>query len=41
MWGAWVAQWVDCVTLDLGSGHDLRVVGSGSASGSVPSGVSV
>ena len=24
--GAWVAQWVKCLTLDLCSGHDLMVV---------------
>ena len=24
----WVAQSVECPTLDFGSGHDLRVVGS-------------
>ena len=26
-WGIWVAQLVDCLTLDFSSGHDLRVVG--------------
>ena len=25
MWGAWVAQLVKCLTLDLSSGHDLVV----------------
>ena len=25
--GTWVAESVDCLTLDFGSGHDLRVVG--------------
>ena len=38
--GAWVAQWVDCPTLGLNSGHDLRVVGSSPTSGSVLSGES-
>ena len=33
--GAWVAQSVECLTLDFSSGHDLRVVGSSPASGSV------
>ena len=26
-WGAWVAQSVECPTLELGSGHDLMVHG--------------
>ena len=30
--GAWVAQWVEPPTLDLGSGHDRRVVRSCSSS---------
>ena len=34
-WGAWVAQLVECLTLDFGPGHDLRVVGSSPRSGSV------
>ena len=38
--GAWVAQWVKCLTLGLGSGHDLRVVGSSPTLGSVLSGES-
>ena len=29
-WGAWVAQLVKQSTLDFGSGHDLRVLGSSS-----------
>ena len=33
--GTWVAQPVECPTLDFGSGHDPRVVGQSSASGSV------
>ena len=32
---AWVAQSVKCATLDFSSGHDPRVMGSSSASGSV------
>ena len=31
---AWVAQLAQCLTLDLGSGHDLRVVRLSSESGS-------
>ena len=31
---AWVAQSVECQSLDFGSGHDLRVVGSSPALGS-------
>ena len=27
VWGAWVAQSVECPTLDFGSGHDLEVHG--------------
>ena len=34
--GAWVAQWVKASA--LGSGHDLRVLGSSPASGSLLSG---
>ena len=34
-WGTWVAQSVERPTLDFGSGHDPRVVGSSPASGSV------
>ena len=30
----WVAQWVKHLTLDFGSGHDLRVMGASSPSGS-------
>ena len=33
--GAWVAQLVECPTPDFGSGHDLRVMGSSSTSGSM------
>ena len=33
--GAWVAQSVECPTLDFGSGRDLRVVGLSPASGSI------
>ena len=33
-WGAWVAQLVDRATLDFGSGHDFRIVGSSSSLGS-------
>ena len=32
--GTWVAQLVNCMTLDFSSGHYLRVVGSSSTSGS-------
>ena len=32
--GAWAAQLVECLTLDFGSGHDLRVVEWSPASGS-------
>ena len=32
--GAWVAQSFKCLTLDFGSGHDPRVVGSSPALGS-------
>ena len=38
--GAWVAQLVKHLTLDLGSGHDLRVVGLSLATGFVFSGES-
>ena len=34
MWGTWVAQPVKYQILDLGSGHDLGVVGSSLTSGS-------
>ena len=34
--GAWVAQSVEHLTLDLGSGHDPKVVGSSPVSGSIP-----
>ena len=33
--GAWVAQSVECLTLDFGSGHDPRVLGSSPVSGSL------
>ena len=33
-WGAWVAQWVEPLTLDFGSGYDSRVVGLSPALGS-------
>ena len=36
--GAWVAQSINHPTLDFGSGHDLTVVSSSPASGSVLSG---
>ena len=39
-WGIWAAQLVKCLTLDFSSGHDLRVVKSSPASGSVLSGES-
>ena len=32
--GTWVAQSVECLTLDCGSGHDPRVVGSSPTLGS-------
>ena len=32
--GAWVGQLVKCLTLDFGSGHDLRVVRSSPQLGS-------
>ena len=35
LWGAWVAQSVNHLSLDFGSGHDLRSVRSSSMSGSV------
>ena len=31
--GAWVAQSVECLTLDFGSGHDPRIQGSSPKSG--------
>jgi len=34
-WGAWVAQSVKHPAVDFGSGHDLRVVRSSPASGSM------
>ena len=34
-WGAWVAQSVECPTLNFGSGHDPRVVGSSPPEGSM------
>ena len=36
-WGTWVAQSVECLTLDFssGHGHDPRVVGSSPSSGSM------
>ena len=34
-WGAWVAQSVKCLTLQLSSGLDLRVMGLSPTSGSV------
>ena len=34
-WGAWVAQLLECPTLDFSSGHDLPVEGSSSAMGSM------
>ena len=39
-WGIWVAQLVTLLTLDFGSGHNLRVLGLSSVSGSVLSGES-
>ena len=33
--GTWVALSAECLTFDFGSGHDLRVVRSSLASGSV------
>ena len=32
--GAWVAQWLQYLTLELGSGHDPRVMRSSPVSGS-------
>ena len=34
LWGTWVAQSVGQPTLDFGSGHDPRVMGSSPMSGS-------
>ena len=34
-WGTWVAQLVKCLTLDLSSGHDPRVVRLSPVFGSV------
>jgi len=33
--GCWVAQLVECPSLDFSSGHDLRVMGSSPKSGSM------
>ena len=33
--GAWMAQWIEHLDLDMGSGHDLAVVGWGPELGSV------
>ena len=35
LWGDWVTQSIKSPTFDLGSGHDLTVVGSSPALGSV------
>ena len=35
--GAWVAQSIECPTLDFGSGHDLRVMRSNPTRSSMPS----
>ena len=35
LWGAWVAYSVEHLTLDFGSDHDPRVVGSSPTSGSM------
>ena len=35
IWGIWLAHLVKCLTLDFGSGHDLRVLGSSPVSGSL------
>ena len=34
-WGAWMAQSVECLTFDFGSGHDLRVMRSSPVLGSM------
>ena len=34
-WGVWVAQSVEHLTLDFGSGHDPRVMGLSPTSGSM------
>jgi len=34
-WGAWVAQLVKRLTLDFGSGHDLKIMRSSPVSGSM------
>ena len=39
-WGTWMAQSVEHPTLDFGSGHDLRVLGSSPTSNSMLSGES-
>ena len=36
--GAWVAHWIEHLTLDFSSGHDPRVVGLSPVSGSAWSG---
>ena len=33
--GSWVAQSIECLSIDFGSGHDPRVVESSTTSGSV------
>ena len=35
IWGAWVAQSVECLTLDISSGCDLTVMGLRATLGSV------
>lgn len=37
MGGSWMAQMVKYVTLDFGSGYDLRVVSTSPTLGSMPS----
>jgi len=39
-WGTWVAQSVEHPSLDSGSGHDVRFVGSSAVSGSMLGGES-
>ena len=34
-WGTWVAQLVKHLTLDYGSGHDLRILGWSPVAGSM------
>lgn len=36
-WDAWGTQQVECLSLDFGSGHDLKVKGSSPVSGSAQS----